>query len=637
MVDRNSPDPMSHHAPPPRRRGTMRWWRQTLLELAVLYTLVVTAEILIGDGRIGSFRLHPHPYWLVVLPMAAGRGLVAGLVAAAVGSVLYAIGAQDSLSADGFLEIFDLDVMLEPLLFHAVGFVVGEFRDVITDRYRAQAQRLADVQQKALRFRKQRDVLADANRILEKRLVDHSAQFGNLIVTATRIELAGRREVFEIALELVEEHCGAAASILIQVGDSIDFVCHRGWPRNEETERLEDARGSAFVDRALSTGIEVNGFAAGESAPPRGPLIVAPLISEAGVVEALLCLDEIPTSRLNPSTVRTFLAIGEWVGAALSRLDRESGPRTGTKSAGGSVMPASSRLGTSDALGLRLRMEYERCTRYGVPLAVIAVQFPTWSETSPVRLAMLDRFVRRHFTYGLRDSDGVYRFGFPGCYLVVMGGTPVQNAGVVCDRLYARMLESLDESIGRVVMAATGPDPDAPDPANLLERLVSEFVENSALRLGQDSPVALPSRAPVQGLGEFMEMLTTEVTMAARGNWPLQVLDIRPQGDPDVHPARLAMHVEQLAAECLRDTDAAFRIGGSHVAVVLPHTHAEEAETIAARLLVALAARDPSQPFGELQIETLSFGVDYPDGASFVEAMGEERPLYSVEPIGGGE
>ena len=81
----------------------------------------------------------------------------------------------------------------------------------MASRYKKLNQRLDDVQDRNQSLRQERDVLRDANRELEKRIVDASVQFGNLIVAAERIESSGRTEVFEIALELAEEHCGAAA------------------------------------------------------------------------------------------------------------------------------------------------------------------------------------------------------------------------------------------------------------------------------------------------------------------------------------------------------------------------------------------------------------------------------------------
>ena len=148
-----------------------------------------------------------------------------------------------------------------------------------------------DVQERNQTLRQERDVLRDANRELEKRIVDASVQFGNLIIAAERIESSGRGEVFEIALELVEEHCGAASSVVMLLEDgSLDFLCTRGWPDEEVSDRLAAARDSRLVRTAIAEGRTVNGFGDDEEPPPDGPLVVAPLFDRSGLVKALLCI-----------------------------------------------------------------------------------------------------------------------------------------------------------------------------------------------------------------------------------------------------------------------------------------------------------------------------------------------------------
>ena len=166
------------------------WWAHTLLEISVLFGIIVTLELKLGDGRIGAFKAHPHPYWLVVIPMAAARGVVAGMVAASVATALYIYGAQQANPNYPIEALLTVRTMLEPILFYGVGFLVGEFRDVTAARNKLQSTKLTAARNHARRMREQRDVFSAANRILEKRLVDHTTQFGNLIVAATRIAIS---------------------------------------------------------------------------------------------------------------------------------------------------------------------------------------------------------------------------------------------------------------------------------------------------------------------------------------------------------------------------------------------------------------------------------------------------------------
>jgi hypothetical protein len=616
------------------RRSGLTWWIHVFTEVGVLYALLVVAEIVLGSGTLGSFGAHPHPYWLIVIPMASARGVAAALVAALVGSILYAVGGQFTHPAEDLDALLGLDYMLEPILFFAVGFLVGEFRDVIVERSKRVEEELEKEREHAVSMKQQRDVLNDANRILEKRLVDHATQFGNLIVAARRVEAAGRTELYEIALALIEEHCGASGSVLLPMDDGeMDFLAHRGWPVAEAAERLEAARGSELVARALEEGVDVNGFALDQTPPESGPMAVAPLLGKLGTIEALLCLDAIPPSRLNASAMRTFFSISEWITSAMARLDHSKPP---AKEPPTTAIPEHdvNWLGTPDDLAKVLPVEFDRASRYGIPLTTLTFQLVDLDDTSTETLERADIFVRETFAGRIRSSDGVFRFPFPGCYVIVLPGTPLGGGQAVVNRFRDRLLAGHKSPFGKVAMHVTGPDPDAPDAESLVERIVARFREDALLRLGGKVQLNLARRTRVGNLEECVRRIAGEVNLAMRNEGNMQVLDLSTRSVAAANPGLLALHVERVLDRTLRRSDGAYSIGPNHVAVVLPHTNAEEAAHIERRLTGVLAARDPDPLYGEIVGRVLSFSLDLPDVAAFLEAMAEVRPLQDVAVAG---
>ncbi len=598
------------------------WWRRTLTEIAALFAIVVPIEIALTGGRVGSFGVHPHPYWIIVLPMAGARGVVAGLVAAAVGSLLYAVGAWRAARPEEAIDLFTFRTMLEPILFFGVGYFVGELHDELALRYRKLQRLVDDVQARNTGLRQERDVLAEANRQLERRIVDDSTQFGNLILAARRIEQAGQREVFEVALDLVEEHCGASASVLLLLDDrSLDYLCHRGWKEGETAARLAAARRSRFVERVVAEGVAVNGLSPEETVPDEGPLVVAPLFDASGMVKALLCLDDLPASRLNESTVTTFLGIGEWISAALARIARgrdAPDPRRAEFSAG---PEADAWLGTPDHLGRRLRLELERCARYGVPASFLVVHARDWTDTTREGVANLDRYVLTHFTTGLRPSDALYRFGYPGCYLLVLAGTTVEGAEVVRTRLLRRVEYAPRRDIGALDIFATGPDAGAPDLASLIQRVAARLRKLSSLPLEGHCPVAVPQADELGGIDDFIHRIKMEASLAARNGFDLHVVGISAEAGATPADGLLARHVRDVGARLLRPTDGVYAIGPFHSAVVLPCTPPEEAAAVAHRLVTAVRARDPDAAYGDLQTQVMGLGASHPDAGSFLEAL----------------
>jgi len=596
---------------------TAEWWRKTLVELAILYAIVIPIELAVSGGRLGSFGVHPHPYWLIVLPLAAARGLVAGLIAAGIASILYTIGASQAV-VDA---IFTFRNMTEPLLFFAVAFFAGELHDEGLLKRKKLDRRIKDLEERTGQLRQQRDVLTDANRELEKRIVDDSVQFGNLIQAARRIERAGRQEVFDLALEMAEEHCGAAATVLILLEDgSLDYLCHRGSSSDEIGKRLALARQSAFVKRAVSEGIAVNGLDPGEVAPPQGPLVVAPLFDSGGVVKALMCLDEIPLARLNESTVTVFLGIADWASAALGRLTRGGdapAPRTAALSVGPEV---DLWLGSVGDLGKRLRIELARCSRYGVATSFLTIQATDWSDATREGIDALDRFMLMHFTTGLRPSDGIYRFGYPGAYLLVLAGTALKGAEVVRTRL-ERRVSYTTSPVGTIEIRATGPDDEAPDIQSLLARVARGFRDRSKLALDARCPVSIAERIEAEDLNAFLRRLKMETSLAVRNSLDLHVVGISAESSEQAGPGILARHVVEVGEQTLRPTDGVYMIGQYQCAVILPCTNGEEAATVAHRLATLVRARDPSAAYGQIETQVLGLGPNHPDAGSFLTAL----------------
>ncbi|HEX5138525.1 MAG TPA: hypothetical protein VFY93_16245 [Planctomycetota bacterium] len=595
---------------------TATWWRKTLVEMGILYAIVIPIELAVS-GRLGSFGVHPHPYWLIVLPLAAARGLVAGLLAAGIASILYSIGATQAVTD----AIFTFRNMTEPLLFFAVAFFAGELHDEQELKKRKLDRRISDLEERTGQLRQQRDVLTDANRELEKRIVDDSVQFGNLIQAARRIERSGRQEVFDLALEMAEEHCGAAASVLMLLEDgSLDYLCHRGFPSDEIGRRLAIARKSPFVQRAVSEGVAVNGLDPAEVPPQEGPLVVAPLFDSGGVVKALMCLDEIPLARLNESTVTVFLGIADWASAALARLTRGA-DAPAPRASGFSVGPEVDLwLGTVAELGRRLRIELARSSRYGVPTSFLTVQATDWKDATREGIDALDRFVLMHFTTGLRPSDAIYRFGYPGAYLLVLAGTSLQGAEVVRTRLERRIAYT-PSAFGAIEIVATGPDAEAPDIMSLIGRCAKNFRERSRLPLEARCPVAVPGHIEAEDLNAFLRRLKMETSLAVRNGLDLHVVGISAESSEQAGPGILARHVVEVGDQTLRPTDGVYMIGQYQCSVILPCTNGEEAATVAHRLATLVRARDPSAPYGQIETQVLGLGPTHPDAGSFLTAL----------------
>jgi len=598
-----------------------------MFELALLFGFMVVIEVMTFDHRIGAFGFHPHPYWIIILPFAAVRGVMGGLVAATIATVLYAIGAFDHYPGLTFLQLLDLEIMREPLLFLTVGFVVGELRESLSIHYKKLWDAFAASAKTIVTMTKERELLIEANTQLKRRLVDHSAQFNTLIETATRIEAATDHEVMELAVEMIQEHCGATACSALTVleGAKLDHVASRGWRESDFKRRLEAANNSSLVQLAVRDGIRVNGFLSDVS-PGDGPILVAPITDHNGRVRSLLCLDEIPAGLLNDSTVLTFFGIFEWINASLLRIfkaqttmERLVPRRTHTSS----MAPW---LGTATALGDRVRIEDARCSRQGLITSLLAFQAVDLLDDSEGAFAQLDDFVLENFSRDLRPSDSMYRFGYPGCYLIVLPGANRDDADVVRRRLVQRTKHVVSTIVRRMEVTIFTPTSHAPDLASLITVVTDHFRERSPVLLTKTAPCVINDEMTAGTATEFLQRIKYEWSIALRHGTDLFVLDIKDEAGRVESGEILARHIEQISRHLLRRTDTVYRTGRGLCSIVLPGSTSEGAFSTLERLVEALESRIPKEIIRDIGGEVYALGVGYEEYRALLDSvLGDEE------------
>lgn len=575
------------------------WWRLVLLENLILFGLAVCLEFLICDGRVGAIGWQPHPYWILVLVMAAARGAVAGLVAASAAGILVFIGTWQHSAAVTLTELLRIESFRDPLLFLGVAFLIGEFRDDLAQRHRKLLRTHESLLASSSQLRREHELLTQANLEFKRRFVDDTTQFGNLIDAAVMIESSSPTDIYDLALSMVIEHCGASMCSVLVVMDNgdVDLAREAGWDDEDTRQRLEEANASPQVRRAIEHGVHVNGLSPTEPPPTSGPLVVTPIPDASGVVGNLLCLDEIPASRFNDSTVSTFFGVGEWIGASLKRISRGEKPFD-FRAALAEIASPSPRLGDPEELGARLLIEDERCSRMGIASALITLQTTEFRPSGPASLAQLDQVIQDNFSPGLRLSDGLFSFGYPGCYLLVLVGTQGDDADVVRLRLQRR-LGFLDQpQIGKIQIKTFCPGDAAPDLTRLLPQIVDEFRAHSPIPLQPRCPVPIQRTTVLGNLDDFIQRLRLEIAVAQRYDKDLHVLDLRTSDEMRESAPMVARHLEHLAESWLRGTDGIYVVGPNRCAVVLPGSNIEQANRVMERLTESLRERIPEHRVG---------------------------------------
>lgn len=589
--------------------------RRTVIEICAAFLVVAGIEALMFEGSIGAFGVHPHPYWLILLPVAAARGLLPGILAAGIATCLYGVGVLTSPGAAGVTSVLDILTMRDPILFFAVVYIVGELRDGLATKLRQLGHGWLDIEASVERLEHERDVLAAANRELERRIVEHPSQVTGLLQTAVRLGEIDPDYVFQVALELVQEHCGGRASVVAVAHDGdLSIVAPSDITGDDELRRLDGVRESDLCTRSLRLAICVDGLREGR--PGNGPLCVAPLLDSEGLLIALLCLDDVPTAYLNETTSRVFFSVAEWISASLCRIERGA-PPLGRAAVAKLAPPIERVLGTPAELGERLRVEAERKARHDVPFSVIGFRSRA-ADAERAQASMIELFGE-----GLRTTDGLYEFGYPGCFVACLAATSLEAGEAPLQRVRELAEQAREaEQLGELELFLATPEEQAKDAADFVEELAARL--NPAPMHDRRAPCPTNLKHTLGDAPACERRLDLETRLAQRLATELSVVEIQIDEQTDrVAPSAIEPELPAL----VRRADGAYLLGDGQLLVILPETPEAEAHLIAGRFERFLVeGLGIARTAVRTHVRPIEYGLGIrPEGADDPQQGGAER------------
>ncbi len=561
--------------------------KRILLEIGFLYALVVGIELILTGGRVGALGVHPHPYWIVILPMAASRGTVAGMLAALVGASLEVLGLHQAGLLD-MSQLLDLQPFGQGVLFFGVAFLIGELADSHARKFKELGSKLEAERETTDRLRHERNVLDAATHHLRRIVQERPMLRGRLLEIAVRMETTDRESVAATILDLVAEQCHASmASIWVVDMDSrLHLMRSVGWRGTDEAPRIQAMRESEIVRQAVETATPINRLQPGELPSRNEPVLLAPLSDGRGMLWGVLCLDDIEPVYLGTETEQIFLSLAAWATAVLMRIDN------------GVVAPSTPDVGAPNALGERLWLEYDRAARYGDSLRILGLQVLSDISDPPENEDEAEAAI-----VGSLSEAGwkacAYKFGYPGCFAVVAPARSEADIEVV-------QRAAMVEAAGRGVTLASfvvALDGDTPDLDSLLEASAAQFRSKTSLPLAATPPVRIPSVLRVGNAGELIERLTLELDLSERTGRPLQTIVLHPAATDERARRAFALDAAR-ATDALRPMDGLYALPDGRIALVFPSTDTNGAAVTVERFLEVLRERNPGAPYSPVRVQS---------------------------------
>lgn len=402
-----------------------------LLEVILGLAAITFVNFMLFRNNMGFVGTTPHPYWLVVLPVAARYGFKAGLSAGVLSAALalgLAFPARMAWGLSGLGDLFFGD----PLGFILAGLILGEIREVHKRQHAELASLHADQSREMETLKTHYQALVLAKQEIDGRIITQEQTLSTLRETAQALDSLQEDELYPAVLDILVKYLGAeAASIYAMKGDRLVLAASTGqWENRCEAPVM----GVGLVGRALSGGQAVSADAVdlsvgGEENPDVDALIAAPVRGDKGRILGVLAVERLPFVKFNEQTMRMTALVAGWCGDALENalLYKRTKARTIDDEITGAY--------TADYLEKRLDEEISRSRRYKTPLGVLVLESAGLTDLDEQARTAAMADLNMALKQVLRNLDLVFHSRSPGQYIVVMPGTPLAGCRVVREKL----------------------------------------------------------------------------------------------------------------------------------------------------------------------------------------------------------
>lgn len=399
----------------------------------------MVAALIIDQLGLGGERfahVSPHPFWIIILLLAAQYGVLAGVAAALVSSLIYLV-ANPALPMD---VLFTSSTFTLPLLWLIVALILGEIRQRHIREANRLNVRLTDALSRESVTAQAYQEVRGRKQILEERMASDMRSALTVYQAAKSMETMSPAQLMRAIETVMRELTDAKSfSLFLLDNQGLNVTIAAGWGELNSKLARRIPPSSALYEmivgrRELLTIANENHAAAlaGEG------VMAAPVIARTGEVLGMLKVESLPFHYMGVQAVETLRSVADWTAQALLNA------RHFEQALADAVTDPRSQLMT--------RSYFERHTQYLKALgkrANFPVSLLTLSLTVPEPLAeevqmRLARVVRDTVREGLRSVDLAFDYQQSGVqYSVVLPTTNTQGAEVVRERISAGLERKL--------------------------------------------------------------------------------------------------------------------------------------------------------------------------------------------------
>lgn len=406
-----------------------------IVEGVVGLALLVAINFFWFRNNMGFLGVNPHPYWIIVLLLAARYGFMTGL---GVG-VLCAVTLLGMLKLNrpylAFTDLLEIKNVGQPLLFVAAGLVFGEIRELQKTKFKTLQVTHDDLQEKFNSLKQRFDALDKAKQELDTRIISQEHTLSTLYEAAQALKSLKEDEIYPATLDLLKNFIAAeAGSVYLLSGNKLVLTAALGERQQGERTR-ETAPDEGMMGRAIASGetvsLDTMIFAEDFTRHAEsGTIITVPLLTSKEEAVGVLNIEKIPFLKFNQQTINMTSLIGDWCSAAIENA------RTYKDSKDRDIVDESTGAYTNVYYHKRLDEEFKRSYRYKIPLSLVIYEIVDFRKFSVKIQQEIKTIVSVAIKSKLRTIDLIFSDANVARYNVVLPNTPLVGARVAIEKIF---------------------------------------------------------------------------------------------------------------------------------------------------------------------------------------------------------
>lgn len=288
-----------------------------LIEILIFFAIMIILDLLFGKG-VSFFHVCPHPFWIIVILLSVQYGIIEGLLATVVATIVLFLGyiPERIILQDKFEYFFFL--FKNPILWLVAAVILGEIRM----RHIRERDRLRKI---AIEAKEREKTIVDSYENLKKVKEHIEINFATEMQTALmaynsfkELEKLGRNDMIKGGMDLVRILLAPDKfSCFLLEANQLRCVSEEGWEEKDAYAREFAPEGALFEEivgerRALTVVSEADRVILDKEG-----CMAAPILDPASRnVYGMIKIEQIPFMRWRINTTETLRLIGEWVGTA---------------------------------------------------------------------------------------------------------------------------------------------------------------------------------------------------------------------------------------------------------------------------------------------------------------------------------